>query len=242
MQRPAKNETRLKKIFDAVAVSGVLDIMFASCKDIGGNYLSYHPEIMFGGVSSAKSDIFTVGFPQEWVDSYTDGNGKRDDPVPDLIMRTGRAMTWREALSKLTLTEAQRNHFRKAKEYGLRMGLGFPLWGPKGQNAFASIAFCDPDIDVPPEVIHHEHMLLLAGHWRILELTNPSANQPTLSEREREVLIWIAKGKSNADVAGILEISPETVATYTRRIYAKLECHDRVGAVVKALRLGLIRL
>ena len=63
----------------------------------------------------------------------------------------------------------------------------------------------------------------------------------TLSEREREVLTWLSKGKSNNDVATILNISSDTVATYKRRIYSKLGSNDRIAVTIKALRLGLIR-
>ena len=62
----------------------------------------------------------------------------------------------------------------------------------------------------------------------------------TLSEREREVLLWMSRGKSGSDIAAILAISPETVRTYIRRIYDKLDVADRVAATVKGLKLGLI--
>lgn len=216
--------------------------MFASCKALGGTNLSYQPETMFEGISYARSDIFAMGFSPEWVALYTDGGGKLNDPVPEYIMEKGRAMSWREALSNLTLNEAERKQLKVARDFGLHSAIGFPLWGPKGQNAFAAIIFECPETVITPDVLHDEHMFLLAGHWKILELTSAGTPPLTLSERESQVLTWIARGKSNSDVACILNISPETVATYTRRIYAKLECHDRVGAVVKALRLGLIRL
>jgi DNA-binding NarL/FixJ family response regulator len=56
---------------------------------------------------------------------------------------------------------------------------------------------------------------------KIVELSSTALPAPFLSERE--VLIWMAKGKSNTDVAAILSISPETIATYKRRIYGKLD-------------------
>ena len=52
----------------------------------------------------------------------------------------------------------------------------------------------------------------------------------------------MGRGKSAGDIAAILEISPETVRTYTRRVYDKLQTNDRVTATVRALKLGLIEL
>jgi DNA-binding CsgD family transcriptional regulator len=64
---------------------------------------------------------------------------------------------------------------------------------------------------------------------------------PSLSDREAEVLGWIAAGKSNTDIGTILGISAETVRTYTQRIYMKLDAYDRTSAVVRALKLGVLR-
>ncbi|HCI62629.1 MAG TPA: LuxR family transcriptional regulator, partial [Erythrobacter sp.] len=60
--------------------------------------------------------------------------------------------------------------------------------------------------------------------------------------REREVLEWMGRGKSSVDIGTILDISPETVRTYTRRIFDKLDTNDRVTATVRALKLGLVEL
>ncbi|QDG78766.1 DNA-binding response regulator [Labrenzia sp. PHM005] len=56
----------------------------------------------------------------------------------------------------------------------------------------------------------------------------------TLTQRESEVLIWIAKGKSNKDIGEILSLSPRTVNKHLEQIFVKLGVENRASAAVRA--------
>jgi len=57
-----------------------------------------------------------------------------------------------------------------------------------------------------------------------------------VTEREADVLLWIAAGKSNRDIADILGLSPRTVNKYLDQIYEKIGVENRTSAAAKAVR------
>lgn len=62
-----------------------------------------------------------------------------------------------------------------------------------------------------------------------------------LTEREREILVLVARGMTNDEIGGELFISPATVKTHLARIMAKLDAHDRAQLVVLAYEGGLVK-
>ncbi len=67
------------------------------------------------------------------------------------------------------------------------------------------------------------------------------AGLAALTDREREILILVARGLSNDDIAQHLVISPATVKTHLARIMQKLDAHDRAGLVICAYESGLVK-
>lgn len=231
----------IDRLLAATSVAELLEVMHEASVAIGGDKFSYHTEVMFEGIASTLSDVYSAGFSDEWRAYYIDQGARLIDPGPDITMRLGKPTTWHDALSSRRLTRAELDYVAETVRMGITSGYGFPLWGPKGHNAYVAVGFPQGHPLPDEATVNTHHMLLINGHQKICELTAAKSG-PALSLREREVLTWAGRGKSNTDIATILAISGDTVATYMRRIYAKLDCHDRVGAVIKALRLGLIKI
>ena len=69
--------------------------------------------------------------------------------------------------------------------------------------------------------------------------TNPPAELEQLTEREREVFLLVARGRSNQEIAAELFISPATAKTHVNRVMSKLHAHDRAQLVIIAYESGL---
>jgi DNA-binding NarL/FixJ family response regulator len=69
--------------------------------------------------------------------------------------------------------------------------------------------------------------------------TSPDRLAP-LTDREREVLIEVATGRSNDEIAAALYISPAAARTYVGRLLTKLQTRDRAELVVIAYESGLV--
>jgi DNA-binding NarL/FixJ family response regulator len=69
----------------------------------------------------------------------------------------------------------------------------------------------------------------------------PDRPPPQLTHRELQVLQGMSQGKSNAQIGRELYLSEDTIKTYARRLFRKLEVGDRAQAVALGFRWGLVR-
>lgn len=92
-------------------------------------------------------------------------------------------------------------------------------------------------IQFPDHNCTHDLLLLSEGR-----LTEPDATRATLlTRREREVLSWIARSKSNPEIGIILDVSPRTVEKHVERILDKLGVESRAAAMAHFLETNAAR-
>ena len=92
----------------------------------------------------------------------------------------------------------------------------------------AGSAFGEREVELAEAVRPH-----LANLYR-LGSNLPSASDSPLTAREREVLEWVAAGKTNRDIAAIVGAKPRTIEKHLERIYEKLGVETRTAAAARA--------
>ena len=118
--------------------------------------------------------------------------------------------------------------------------LALPAFGPLGLEAALVVRLAVPERAVPAWTPNLAAAFQLAySRYRQLAPKGQGADA-ALSEREREIMLWVTRGKSNSVIGSILGISPSTVDTYMRRIFRKLDVADRTSAAMRVLASGAI--
>jgi len=236
----------MQRFFDQIDaltdIGAVLRFARETCWAQGVVRMGYHVAPLFDEPASQSTAVYTAGYSPEWLALYEQQEFQKSDPIPNRVMRHGAMMTWHEAMMAAPNTKENEAYFSEMRRFGLVHGFGIPVFGPGGRDAYCAFDFDRPVSEIDGTALGTVRSVAQACHQRICVLLDESAQIPALSEREIEVLTWTARGKSVSAIATILGLSPDTVKTYSKRIYTKLDVTDRVGAVVKALRMGLVQI
>lgn len=179
-----------------------------------------------------------VDYPQAWQDRYAEQGYLSIDPVVSRGPLARVPFIWDDLPD---LRRAQRRMFAEASDAGLRHGVVVPVHGPSGEVFIASIVSGMPDVD-PRRDLPLLNVITTQFHTSYASLRSPGPPPapPTLTRRERECLLWSARGKSSWDISMILSLSECTVTFHMKNAMAKLDSGSRIMAIVKAIRTGII--
>ena len=217
----------------------ILCLRFA--KRLGLEAVAYHHLPQLGALERAGVNVISVGFPKELVDRFESQNLIGVDPSIGQIMSGTTACWWRELVYVSTPSREELDYLNAASE-AVGEGLMLPVFGHNGRNGYVSLGFGnvkpemdDIDISLLQSCCQFAHLKYCA----LLQIDLPRKSR--LSPREKEVLSWVAQGKSNGVIAEILDIAESTIITHLERSYRKLGVDNRVTAALRALSLGDLR-
>ncbi len=223
-------------------ISEIYEFVVAKFQEFGVIRQSYHITPWGCAPNSMEVAVLTSGFSDEWLDLYEKADFRKKDPIPSRIMTHAAMMKWTDAMMLGPNTPENEEYFAAMREYGLIHGCGLPLYGPAHKDFYASFDFGRPIEEIDTMTIGIVRALAQDAHQRITVLAERELKLPKLSERESEVLHWFARGKSLPETGIILGLSTETVKTYSNRLFAKFEVHDRISLIIKASRHGFLQL
>lgn len=118
-------------------------------------------------------------------------------------------------------------------------GLCVPLFGPNNRRGFTLIVSDSLKKENGDFWAYQAQSLALLFHSRFCHMIGKIQRQTNLTAREAEVLELLTYGKTNKDIADILDLSASTVAGYLKSIFIKLDVSDRVSASLRAQSLKI---
>jgi LuxR family transcriptional regulator, quorum-sensing system regulator BjaR1 len=203
----------------------------------------FHAYIMAGlpAPGTALPDLTLAnGWPAEWFELYTRENFSAFDPVPRFGVSTVQPFEWSEARYDKDEDPAAHRVMTSAAEFRLKYGYCIPL---HYDECGAVISLATEHLRLDPLAKGALQLIGVYAHNRIQSLAKPPREKPDLlTAREREVLRWVAGGKTSWEISVILKISERTVKFHLVEASRKLNAVNRTSAVAKALARGLIKL
>lgn len=233
---------------DVLSAEGVPDLQRQLLRFVGSTGYCRYSAMVVLDRGPAESDFFLVeNVPQGYRSVSYDGSRTRRDPVMQFCKRSSLPIAWDES------TYAHSDQYDLWEEmapFGYKAGIAFAMHMPDGRHFMLGVDRDGSLPTSPSELARDIADLQLFGVYvyeaigRCLppHYAQPFSGQlPKLSPRQLEVLRWTMEGKTAWEVANILGISESTAAHHLREATGGLGCTNKQQAVVKALRLGLIR-
>ena len=197
----------------------------------------------YATTSLVTGDIhgFTT-YPDEWEIHYAEKGMHRFDPTLQAAAQSVAPVDWQ----RLNQHDTFKRVFSDAYDFGISdRGLSIPIRGPYGDFGLLSVTSdCSAEEwqKFLPTVIGDLQIAAVHLHDNILnsDILPKALARPSLSNREMEIMQWVAAGKSQQDIGDILSISHRTVEVHIRSGREKLGALTTAQAVGRAISLGLI--
>ena len=231
----------VRDVGQASSEADLVDMLTEISREMGFSYfaLTHHVD-----VRQAPSSIIRLdNYPSEWVDYFDSNQLGASDPVHRASHLTSVGFPWSRLPAMIALTPRDFEVLELAGARGIGDGFTVPAHVPGESNGSCSFATC---AGVP---LSEEHFPLaqLVGAFafeaarRLSGIRlNGALPAPRLTDRQRDCVVWAARGKTDWEIARILGVSHETVIQHLKHARERYGVAKRTLLAVHALFDGTI--
>jgi LuxR family quorum-sensing system transcriptional regulator CciR len=221
----------------ATEMAELKELVGDASKALGFDYYAMVQHVRFGLPSK---HVRLTNYPIEWL-AYVREQTRLYDPVLRAAERASSGFKWEKLDRHVTLSRQEQEYMARAARYGLVNGYTVPNHVPG--ETFGSCHFVvRPDREFRDESIPAAQALgnfAFEAARRLLAERGESSEawiQPApLSERQRECLLFVAKGKSDSIIGQLLNIKPRTVNEHIEAAKRRYSVATRSQLLVRAL-------
>jgi LuxR family quorum sensing-dependent transcriptional regulator len=174
-----------------------------------------------------------ISWPKDWYLQYNQSRFVEHDVVASSFRTRAASFRWSDL--RIETAASKRVMQIASDDFSMKKGFAVPIFGLNGYEAGLSLA--GPDLDDSNEANAAVELIAIYAFNQLTKLKNCGPRvRPVLRPREREVMEWVAAGKTTWDISAILHISSDTVNKTISSAMLRLEVHTRAQAVSEALR------
>jgi DNA-binding CsgD family transcriptional regulator len=182
--------------------------------------------------------------PRAYKEAFFNPQNGRRDPVMQHCKRKSVPIIWDQSTY---VTQGLGDKWEEQARFGLGNGICLALHMPEGRHFILGV---ERDRPAPADAVELTRLVadlqLFAVHaqdaaLRIFVPNSVDPSLPSLTPRELESLRWTMEGKTAWEVGDVLGITERTAALHLNNATHKLSCINKHQAVLKALKLGLLR-
>lgn len=215
-----------KAFCEAMGQHGYDKVAYTLCTD--------HPSL-----NLPKQHGLATSYPEEWMKYYVEHNYFDVDPVIKELLISRTPFFWNDLVARPEIAAPSLKMMQEADEAKLKDGIGISLNGQIGEIVGVGLARSDSFKGKNYEFLATAHLLSIYFHQTYRGFFEKRLDVE-LSPREVDILSWAAEGKSDEDIAAILNITVHTIRFHWKNIFTKLNANGRVYAIMKALFMKLI--
>ena len=192
-----------------------------------------------------EAEFITIdNTPSAYRETFQNRDSGRLDPVMQHCKRRSVPIIWDQGTY---VRSGQGAMWEEQARFGISNGICLALHMPEGRHFIIGVERDRPvtsDANELTRVVADLQLFAVHAQDAALRLLVPApldASAPALTPRELESLRWTMEGKTAWEVGNLLGITERTAAMHVNNATHKLGCVNKHQAVLKALRLGLLR-
>ena len=180
-------------------------------------------------------------YPDEWAKVYVAFDLAGNDPVRRACEKAVTGFAWNTLERLIPLTRSDRQMLAVGRECGVGDGYTVPRHLPGEASGSCTFAV-RPGASLPARMLLVAEIVGAFALANALRITGAvrAPSKPVLSDRQRECVLWSARGKTAGEIATILGISAETVVQHLKVARERYDVHCRQSLILRALFDGLI--
>jgi len=230
----------ISAVMDAESETELLDLVKTAALALGFEQFMLGVEVSRPLIKPLRHAI--SGYPLRWQRIYAERDFIWKDPTVSHCQMSLEPLVWSEQM----YSDGSRELWEESKKYGILHGLSVPIHEREGVKSMFSLArdqSIDKDQRELEEMLAGARVLASCAHFAMTKLIVPGlvrARDPQLTRRERECLIWAAKGKTAFEIGMILHIAETTAVFHLNNVIRKFNVANRTQAIAVGVAMGLV--